>query len=234
MAQKQKKQSRQINTADVFAAACAAQRINGSYVKENHIVYEGGSPWLPDGSNAPYTTVKANKVLLREWIAADDFSCINDVDRKEAGAVQGYWQLKLFNILAGTANDYEKSAVAAASADQVDSFDHKTIGIIASLPAAYERGVHRDKRMELKQEAAFGSQHFGKIGDQVHGTVEIIDCIYSQNWACYYVTGKFDGNMVLFTAKQSVNTGDSFKLRGKIKKHRDDNVTQLNYVKLSK
>ncbi len=229
-----KADSRKYATVDVFVAACAAQRINGSYVKENHVVYEGGYPWRPDGSDAPYTTVKANKVLLREWIAADDFSCVTEADRLEASAVRGYWQLKLFNVLAGTANDYEKAAIAAASSDQVDSFDHKTIGIIASLPAAYERGVHRDKKMEIKQEASLGSQHFGRIGDQVHGTVEIIDCVYSQNWACYYVTGKFDGNMILFTSRQSVDTGAVFKLKGKVKKHRDDNVTQLNYVKLSK
>lgn len=228
------KQSRKIPTADVFAAACAAQRINGSYVKEDHRVYEGGSPWLLDGSEAPYTMVRANKVLVREWLSKEDSSHITEVDQQEAAAVRGYWQLKLFNVLNGTANDYEKSAIAAASSDEIDSFDHKSIGIIASLPAAYERGLVRDKKLEIKQEASITSQHFGRAGDQVSGTVEIIDCVYSQNWACYYVTGKFEGNMVLFTTSQPVDSGKVFKFKGKVKKHRDDNVTQLNYVKLNK
>lgn len=134
------KQSRKIPTADIFAAACAAQRINGQYAKETHAVYEGGSPWLPDGSDAPYTMIKANKILVREWLAAGDTSSILDVDHAEATAVRGYWQLKLFNVLNGTASDYEKTAVGAASSDEIDSFDHKTIGVIASLPAAYEIG----------------------------------------------------------------------------------------------
>lgn len=229
-----KKQSRPIPTADVFCLASAAQRINGHYAKETHTVYPSGSPWLPDGSDAPSMIIKSNKVMVREWLATNDFSQVTDADRIDAEAVRGYWQLKLFNILSGTANDYEKAAVAAASTEQVDSFDHKTIGIIASLPSAYERGVTKDKISEIKREVAFGSQHFGRVGDQITGETRIIDCVYSQNWSCYYVTANLDGNMVLFTSKQPINTGDVFKIKGKIKKHREDNVTQLNYVKLSK
>lgn len=229
-----KSEPRNYATADVFTAACAAQRINGSYVKETHIVYQGGYPWLPDGSDAPHTTVEANKVLVRKWMSTNDTTHFTEEDRRDAEAVRGYWQLKLFNILCGTANDYEKSAVDAASQDEVGSHDHKKIGIIASLPAAYERGLVRDKRMEVRQDAAIGSQHFGNVGDTVAGKVEIIDCVYSQNWACYYVTGKLDSNMVLFTLKYSIEAGKTVSLKGKVKKHRDENITQLNYVKLGK
>lgn len=229
-----KSEPRNYATADVFTAACAAQRINGSYVKETHTVYQSGYPWLPDGSDAPYTIVEANKVLVRKWLSTNDTAHFTEDDRLEAEAVRSYWQLKLFNILCGTANDYEKSAVEAASQDEVNSHDHKKIGIISSLPAAYERGLVRDKRLEVKQDASIGSQHFGSIGDAVVGKVEIIDCVYSQNWTCYYVTGKLDGNVVLFTLKESVEAGKTFPLKGKIKKHRDENITQLNYVKLSK
>lgn len=225
---------RQIPTLDIFAAACAAQRINGSYVKEDHRVYEGGNPWYPDGSEAPSTIVRANKALVREWLSTNNAEQITNSDRNDANAVRSYWQLKLFNILTGTANDYEKSAVEVASAETISSHDHQKIGLISSLPAAYERGLVRDKRLEVKQEAAFGSQHFGHVGDTVTGKVEIIDCIYSQNWACYYVTATLNGNMILFTFKQPVEAGNSFSLKGKVKKHRDENITQLNYVKLAK
>lgn len=233
MIRKTKKESKAIPTIDIFAAACAAQRINGHYAKETHTVYPNGSPWMPDGSDAPYMIVKANKVMVREWLSANNMSAVTEADRTDAEAVRGYWQLKLFNVLTGTANDYEKSAVEAAASDTIDSHDHQKIGLIASLPAAYERGMLRDKRLEVKQEAALGSQHFGSVGESVSGKVEIIDCVYSQNWSCYYVTGKFNGNMILFTTKTSVNTGDVFQFKGKIKKHRDENITQLNYVKLN-
>lgn len=224
---------RMIPTEDIFAMACAAQRINGQYVKETHTVYENGSPWLPDGSDAPFTLIKANKVMLREWIASNNLTMVTDADRQEAEAVRGYWQLKLFNVLNETANDYEKASVTAAAAETISSHDHKNIGIIASLPQAYERGVLRDKRLEVRQEAAAMSKHFGRVGDAVAGKIRIIDCVYSQNWLCYYITGQFDGNMVMFSFKEKVDTDKVFNIRGKVKKHRDDNVTQLNYVKLS-
>lgn len=229
-----KNESHEIPTMQIFAAACAAQRINGQYVKESHTVYPGGNPWNPDGSDAPYVLVKANKVMVREWLASGSNEAITDADRAEAEAVRGYWQLKLFNVLSGTASDYERSAVEAAASETINSHDHKLIGLISSLPAAYERGLVRDKRLEVRQDAAIGSQHFGNIGDTVTGKVDIIDCVYSQNWACYYVTGTLNGNMILFTTKQPVEAGASFSLKGKVKKHRDENITQLNYVKLTK
>lgn len=224
---------RMIPTEDVFAMACAAQRMNGQYVKETHTLYENDSPWLPDGSEAPFRVIKANKVLLREWIASNNLAEVTDGDRSEARAVQAYWQLKLFNVLNETANDYEKAAVASAGAETIDSYDHKSIGIIASLPQAYERGMARDQRLEARQDAAAISQHFGRVGDAVTGQVRIIDCVYSQNWLCYYITGQFNGNMIMFSFKDKVDVGQIFNIKGKVKKHRDENVTQLNYVKLS-
>lgn len=225
--------ARMIPTVDIFAAACAAQRINGQYVKETHAIYENGSPFLPDGSDAPFKIVKANKVMVREWLANNDMSSVTEEDRSDAEAVRGYWQLKLFNILNGTANDYEKVAVESASAESIESHDHQKIGIIASLPQAYANGVLRDKRLEIRQDAAAISCHFGRVGDAVSGKIRIIDCVYSQNWLCYYVTGQLDGNMVMFSFKDRVDTDKVFNIKGKIKKHRDENITQLNYVKLS-
>ena len=224
---------RMILTSDLYAMACAAQRINGQYVKETHTFYPGGSPWNPDGTDAPHVVVKANKVLVREWIAANSLAEVTEADRSDAEAVRGYWQLKLFNILNDTANDYEKAAVETASAESISSHDHKKIGIIASLPQAYERGVLRDKRLEVRQEASSVSKHSGRVGEAVAGKVKIIDCVYSQNWLCYYVTGQLNGNMIMFSFKDKVETDKVFNLKGKIKKHRDENVTQLNYVKLS-
>lgn len=223
-----KQDAKMIPTVDIFAMACAAQRINGAYLKE--AAYEHRQ--TADGYDEVVAIKRPNKEMVREWLAKGITEFVTDADRTDAEAVRGYWQLKLFNVLNDTANDYERSAVQAASADAIESRDHKSIGIIASLPAAYERGVLRDKRLEVRQEAAMGSRHFGRIGDAVAGEVKIVDCIYSQNWSCYYVTGKLNGNMILFTQREPVEVDRTFLLKGKVKKHRDDNVTQLNYVKI--
>ena len=222
------KVGRPIPTIDIFALACAAQRINGSYLKEDTYDYSTD----PANYGEVVSSKKANKVMVRGWLSKNDMSQVTDVDRSEAEAVRGYWQLKLFNVLSGTAGDYEKNAVETASAAEIDSYDYLKIGIIASLPQAYERGMVRDQRLEARQDAALGSQHFGTVGEAVTGDVEIIDCIYSKNWSCYYVTGKFGTNMIMFTSSDAVEAGKTFKMKGKVKKHRDENITQLNYVRL--
>lgn len=223
---------REINTADVFAAACAAQRINGEYAKETYCKYENNQWYRADGSEAPYTRITANKILIRELLDARAAE-VTDVDRAEAEAVRGYWQLKLFAVLSGDATGYIKSAVEAASADTVVDTDFMRLGLISSLPQGYERGMVRDQRDEVKQEVKMTSQHIGTIGATVSGKVEIIDCVWSKNYECFYVTGNMEGNMVLFIYKSKLDAGKQFQLRGKVKKHRDDNVTQLNYVKLT-
>ena len=223
---------REIPILDLFAMACAAQRINGRYEKESGVTYPTGNPYLDDGSLAPVVHHTSNKSMMREWIAKQDMSAVIEQDFNDATAVIGYWKLKLFNVLAGTAKDYEKSAVDCASKDTVSSHDHFSIGLVASLPASYEKGMVRDKRLEERQSAEDVSRHFGQVGDNVSGRLSVIDCFYSNNWLCYYVTAVLDGNVVMFSFKKELKIGESFLLKGRIKKHRDGNITQLNYVKI--
>jgi hypothetical protein len=226
---KQKNPGKQIPTIEVFAAACAAQRINGTYFKEP--AYEHRV--TAEGYDEVVTVAQPNKDMVKAWLAAGDTSAITEQDRDDAAAVRAYWKLKLFKVLQGSASGYEQTAVEAASADTIDSHDHLKLGIISSLPAAYLRGVVRDERDEIKQEAVQASRHFGRVGDTVQGQVKILDSVHSQNWGCHFISGVIDGNAVRFTAKEAVEVSKVFKLRGRIKAHRDDNVTQLNYVKLS-
>lgn len=221
---------REIPTIELFAMACAAQRINGTYLKENTYEYSTD----PDNYGTVLSSKIANKVMLRDWIAKQDMSMVIEQDFEEAKAVIGYWKLKLFNVLSGTAKDYEKTAVDCAGKETINSHDHLSIGVIASLPSSYEKGMVRDKRLEDRQAAEQVSNHFGQIGDNVSGRATVLDCFYSQNWLCYYITAVMDGNVVMFSHKEEIKTGESFAIKGRIKKHRDGNITQLNYVKIMK
>ena len=213
---------REVPVIDVFAAACAAQRLNKGFYKEDFCRH------VPGGKDE---RVLANKNLTVELLK-DRAYLVTDNDREEAVAVRGYWQLKLFSVLAETAGPYEKSAVEVAGRNTVFESEWFKSGLIASLPNGYDRGVRMDKVNEIKEEAKFYGQHIGAVGGRVEGTVLILNCVYSKNYDTYYVTGKVAENLVMFASKTKIAEDAEFKIKGRIKQHRDNNVTQLNYVKL--
>lgn len=214
---------REVPVIDVFAAACAAQRLNKGFFKEDfhRYVFGGKSEQVLANKNLTVALLKDRAYL------------VTDRDREEAEAVRGYWQLKLFSVLADTAGPYEKSAVEVAGRETVFESEWFKAGLIASLPSAYERGVRMDRVNEIKEEAKFNGKHIGTVGGRVEGTVLILNCVYSKTYETYYVTGKVEENLVMFASKTKIAEDSEFKIKGRIKQHRDNNVTQLNYVKLS-
>jgi len=211
--------------ADVFAAAAAAQRVNGEYVKESRIEYR------KVGNNEEAVQITPNKILIRKFLS-DSADQITDDDRNEGAAVRSYWKLKMFALLQGNASDYISKAVELASKETIASNDALSLALISSLPAGYIRGMERDVRDEVKQDAVLLSEYQGREGDRIKGRVQVLDCIYSQKWLCYYVTGKIGNNVFMWASKSEINSGSEFELQGRVKRHRDNNITQLNYVRL--
>lgn len=207
----------------VWAAACAAQRINGEYLKERQTDY--------NERYEPVRTREANKVMVRE-ILSGKLDVITDADREQAAIVRQYWQGKLMDVLSDRANPFVKSAVEMSGRDEIASNDFLALGTIASLPSSYLRGVQRDEARYAKQEAQMGSQHFGRVGDKVTGQLEVLESRYSEKWDTWYVTAITAGNVILFAYRNELAPGAKYDFNGTVKAHRDDNVTQLNRVRL--
>lgn len=210
---------------DVFAAAAVAQSINGRYIKDNCVEWT-----VVDGKESSIQ-LTANKHLVKSILVNP--SQISNVDRSEGAAVRSYWKMKMFAILKGGASDYISKAVELASRESIASNDNLSLAIISSLPSGYARGMVQDAREEVKQDSVLLSEHQGKIGDHITGRVKILDCIFSKNWQCYYITGKINHNVFLWASKVEVKPELEFNLKGRVKGHRDNNITQLNYVKLT-
>jgi hypothetical protein len=69
-------------------------------------------------------------------------------------------------------------------------------------------------------------------GNKVSLDIEVVKCIFSRNFNTYFVTGITDKNQaVFFSYKNGMNVGQSVKIVGNVKAHRDDS-TQLNRVKV--
>lgn len=200
---------------DVWAAACAAQRINGSYIKLSRI------------SETPDSTKLSNRMIV-EQLLADPFN-ITDEDREQSVKVRSFFQAYTFKILQGKRlSEFDNNAMLIANRDIIEStYD---LALICSLPASYERGVARQTADQRISFARGG--YIGVEGDKVKLNIEVIKNIWSEKWHTWYVTGiTSEDQVVFFSFKSELEIYRNVEIHGTVKGHRD-NSTQLNRVKV--
>lgn len=210
--------------ADVWAAAAAAHRINGEYLKEITYTYS------PDGSKV-IATREANKVLMRQLLSESP-QLITPEDRTWGAEIQQYFLCKLMDVLGGRAGDFIRNAVDLAGREEIASDDRLAMGTIACLPQSHARSRARDDITARKMEAQMVSQHFGTVDEKVQGQLTVLESRYSERWGTCYVTATVGTNVVLFAHRCQLEPGSVHQFKGVIKAHRDDRVTQLNHVRL--
>ena len=196
---------------DVWAAACAAQRINGAYLK---IVEEGKN-------------TETNRQIMDNFIANTDL--ITEADREQGELVRTYYKGLTFKILQGKKlNDFDNTAMVIANRDVIEStYD---VAVIASLPSCYERAVKRDT-INRKLETASGGL-VGRVGQKVKVNVEVVRSNYSQQYGVYFVSGvTTDDQAVFFSYRNGIDAGKLIIAEGTVKRH-GENITQLNRVKV--
>jgi hypothetical protein len=135
--------------------------------------------------------------------------------------------------MSGKLNSYSQAACQVANKETVDSIIE--IGLISSLPKAYESSVQFDSMLEEKERAFAVSRHFGSKGDNYRGRVKIISCVFSQKWFRYFLTAKDidTDNVVNFSTNFALDLSKEFTISGRIKDHVELGTTRLNYVKIS-
>ena len=213
----------------VWSAACAAQRINGEYVKMV-TSYATNDEILPNSLEqaASAETKRTNRQIIDQILA--DTSMITDDDRVQAEAVRKYYKGFTFKILQGKMlSEFDNNAMVIANRDVIEAtYD---VAVIASLPASYERAVKRDT-LNRKIENVSGG-FVGRVGDKVKLNVEVVRSVFSQQWNVFFITGiTSDDQAVFFSYREAIPTGKTIVAQGTVKAHRD-NSTQLNRVKVS-
>ena len=207
-----KKVALNIDASTAWAAAVAAQRINGGYMK-----------FIEPSKND-----ETNRQIMERLIAAPDQ--LTDEDKELGEEVRSYFKGLMFQIISGKKlNDFLNTALTIANRDIIeDKFD---IAVIASLPQSYEKAKGMDNAMNKIRFASGG--YAGAVGEKITCNVEILKVIFSQRWNSFVVNAINDQEQVLFffTGKGQFTAGQTMKIQGKVKAHRD-NQTQLNYVKV--
>ena len=205
------------NANDVWGAAAAAQRINGSYLKTIPV----------DENFNPVEGVQTNRQIIDNFLANTDL--ISEMDRTTGDDIRMYYKGLTFKILQGIKlNDFDNTAMTIANRDTIEyMYD---VAVIASLPSCYIRAKARDDANARVRDADGG--YISSPGNKVTLDIEVVKCIYSRNYNTYFVTGITDKNQaVFFSYKNGMNAGQRVKVAGTVKAHRDDS-TQLNRVKV--
>ena len=203
---------------DVWAAACAAQRINGAYIKAANknmygVVEPEGTP---------------NRQVMMNLLTAAPQDILQE-DGEQGGEVRRYYQALTFKTLkGGRLNVFDNTAMEISNQETITSFLH--IAVMASLPSCHARAVTRDEGNRKINWADGG--FIGNIGDKINLNIEVVKSVFSFNYNVNFVTGMTEQNQVVFFSyREKMEAGSKVTVKGTIKAHRD-NSTQLTRVKV--
>ena len=210
--------------SDVWAAACAAQRVNGDYVKETTRGFD-------KDTGLTYDIKRRNRDVMMEFLQNPDRLLTEDVEQGEA--VRTYLEQDLvLRALKGKLTDFDSSVQRVlAVKDRFYTVTHNyELAVVAALPASAIRGQQRQNSATRLQFAKGG--FISQPGAKITTRIEVLTCNYSKQYNIFWVTGITDQDQpVMFSAKEKFDAGTWLNIQGKVKAHRD-NLTQLNYVKV--
>lgn len=211
---------------NVWAAAAAATRINGGYVKEARYDYDPATGETTLISEANKRMVSAMLELGQGW---------TDEDVVVANEARDYWKGGVMKLLTGEVKEFERMAITLADVETVDSF--LNVAVISSLVASAKRGMLRDN---LEQEKRFSNSEWQAAvkANIVLKDLEVLVCTYSENFASYRFEGKIDGNFFSWWGKEKIAVGTKLNGKARVKAHATDSksgakVTQINYLKVA-
>jgi hypothetical protein len=212
------------SVSDVWAAACAAQRVNGGYFKE--FVYE----W-DETAGMQKLAKRRNRDVMLEFLQNPDRILVDDIEAGEK--LREYLEQDItFRALKGQLTDFDNSTKQClAVKDRFYTVSNRyELAVVAALPNSARRSQERqtaDQRIQFAQGGLVG-----KPGDQVTVNIEVIRSFYKKEFNIFFITGITDQDQVVtFGFKENFDLGTSITIRGKVKSHRDK-TTQLNYAKV--
>ena len=207
---------------NVWGAAIAAQRINGSYVKAAMYDYDDNGPKIVKHRNRDImTNILANPAQLTVEDIAQGQECRKFLQQDIT-----------FRALQNRLTEFDSSvSKVLAVEDDFDTEKHKLeLAVVACLPQSHARTLERQATQERVRQTS--GDVIGTPGDKVRLDVEIIKSNYSQQWKTWYATGiTQDNSAVFFAYRQELAKGAKHTIIGTVKAHRDGS-TQLNRVSI--
>ena len=209
--------------SDVWAAACAAQRINGAYIKEGRVD--------TDVDGMVISVVRRNRDIMMDFLTSPENLTVDDVVAGE----QVLNELKkdlTWRALKGKLNDFDQSASKVLSVeDHFDShLNRLELAVVACLPASYERLKSRQNTQDRMSQTS--GEYVAPVGHKAMVNVSVVSCNYSTTWNTYYITAiTQDNQAVWFSLRDPQGPGVRMSIKGTVKAHKNG-TTQLNRVSI--
>ena len=210
---------------NVWGAAVAAQRINGSYVKKT--MYKTDQETVFD------TVIhkRRNRDIMVDILANPARLTVEDIAQGQE--CRRFLQNDFtFRALKNKLTEFD-SAVSKCLAvtDEFDTVKHKyELAVVACLPQSHQRSLAREANRARIQQTT--GEYIGQVKDKVALNVEIIRCVFSQNYNTWFATAVTQDNQaVFFSIRERYDAGTWLSIRGTVKAHKDGS-TQLNRVSI--
>jgi hypothetical protein len=209
---------------NVWGAAVAAQRMNGSYVKETMYKFD-------EDKNTTVVHYQRNRDIMADVLANPALLTVEDI-------AQGQECLRFlqnditFRALKNKLTEFDTAvSKVLAVTDEFDTVKHKyELAVVACLPQSHQRSLAREANQARIQQTT--GEYIGQVKDKVTINVEIIRCVFSQNYNTWFATAVTQENRaVFFSIRESYDAGTWLTIRGTVKAHKDGS-TQLNRVSI--
>jgi hypothetical protein len=224
---------REFPTQQVLELACAAQRINGAYIKEDAPVYSEDGAFM-------YLKL-TNKIQMlctldpAYWTSDPKLAPmplrVLPEDTAQADSIRLYYKRLLFSAIEGD-NEFLTTINSILSSETVKS---NQLGYVACLPSVCARDQIQNKIKKAARQVDEG--YLADIGSSIKDLdAEIIASIKSKNFEGYNIDAIISNKMVSWLNKTNLDLGPCVVVKAKVKdhnkhwKHQND-VTRLNFVK---
>ena len=222
-------------TQQVLELACAAQRINGSYVKDQEHIFADDGKFM--------YTKHMNKMLMlctldhRHWTADPKDAPmplrILPEDIAKAEEIKTYYKRLLFAAIEGENEFLTKvNSLLAGNVVKENEF-----GWMACLPSVQYRDQAQTKIKKIARTVEEG--YLGKPGDRLADLdCEILEIVKSKNFTGWNVCAIINNKMVSWMSQAELKHGPAIVIKAKVKdnskhwKHGNDE-TRLNFVKVA-
>ena len=228
----------------VWAAACWAQRKNGTFItrrKEPVSLHEALRS--PGSTPRPKSANKLTNLALMRIALNNGMVEVTEEDYQRGEVIRSYYCGWISMIFSGTARDFARAVVQVVSLEDIPDLGGE-LPMIASLPATYEKDRSRAKTRDYLDSLAAGSVPLRFPQTDPFGfnlTIRIVDCHekerfsrsrYAVNAIVDYADGQY--SMVYFFSPQKYISGQVYDIRASHGgQNLNDRVTPLAYVKPS-
>lgn len=217
----------------VLELACAAQRINGDYVKESEAIYTSDGVFV--GIKASNRELVDLTLEVKKWQGEQrDHPALLKItkdDQELAAEIQKYFRKLIFSVIEG-ASDFITNVNSALQSDNIKS---NQFGYICCLPQVYKQDYAKTQFKKRLKDLESG--YVGPLGQLIlDKDCEIIESSKSKNFDAWNVYAIIDNKMVSWMSKSDLKLGACVLIKAKIKEYNNhwkygNPITRLNYVK---